>query len=290
MVDAALGAMVDGFGLDGVVLAARAGTATAATAPADRNPAPIDASTGGTETTTPTFLATRLPPSISADSRLLFELYGQLWRLLDDDGPAVSSDLVGRRLDGPVAPISQSQIAVGRHWLWVCRIDGGDDPIGAVAVRKASFTAEEAETLGSLIAAVVSAFGERGARLEARERIRSGTTTLLKPEDDGVRAEVRADWELDRPDDDAPAPRFKPGLRVGTGRAAEPSLAVARAAAKACRPRCEVMFAGASPLDDDEVSIVLLVHPERGLRLGFAVGPADDHRGAAEAVFTAAID
>ena len=298
VVDAALGAMVDGFGLDGVVLAARSTDGS--------NPAEDATAASSDAAGEPTFLATRLPASLSADSRVLFEMYGQLWRLLSNGGTEVASDLVGQRLDGPVSPVEHCQVGVGRHWFWLCRVEGAEDPVGAVAIRKASFAAEEAESLAALVAAVVSACDDRRAGAALRAHIRSGTSTLLKDEGEEVRAEVTADWELPDAQDDRRHPTA--GRLVGAGRAGEPVLAVARAAAKACRPRCEVVFAGASPLetsgsvssaqgvDDsvdgglDGVSIVLLTHPDRGLRLGFAVGRDGDLGSVAEAVFTAALD
>ena len=61
------------------------------------------------------------------------------------------------------------------------------------------------------------------------------------------------------------------------------------AAAKACRPRCEVVFAGSTELDDGDVAVALVHHHRHGLRLGYAIRPRGDLGGIAEAVFTAAL-
>ncbi|MGI9597827.1 MAG: hypothetical protein ACR2QK_16805, partial [Acidimicrobiales bacterium] len=232
----------------------------------------------------PTFLAARLPPSWSAESQVLFEIYGNLWRILQNDGHRASSDLVGARLPGPIPMQEQWQIPVGRHWVLMTRMDDDGQPVAAVAIRKASFSPAEAEAFGAVVGSVVAACSDSEAKAEARRLIRAGTAASLKSEGRDLLAEVNADWQL--PTEDRARPVA--GRRTGVGRGPDPVTAVARAAAKACRPRCEVTFAGSSELEDVEVTIVMIRHAEQGLKLGYAVGEKGDRSAAAEAVFTAA--
>lgn len=292
VVDAALSAMMAGFGLDGVVLVAQAPSATAS-AGDDQSPA-FD----------PTFLAAKLPPSWSADSQLLFEMYGNLWWLLQDPeelgfgagaSPDKGPDISGgaRQALGTVANTQQWQIPLGQNWLWMCRMLDGDDVVAAVAIRQDRFQTAEADTLSSLVNATVIACSNSEARLASRQRIIDGTRTTLKLDGDDILAEVVAEWH--RPVEGKGkrrrgADKSGDARRIGAARAADAPTAVAKAAAKACRPRCEVTFAGSSEVDEhSEVSIVMIDGPEHGLRMGFAVRQKGDKGGAAEAVFTAAL-
>ncbi len=221
----------------------------------------------------------------------LFEIYGNLWRVLQKDTPNVTSSLIGGRLSGSMprlpAPVPQQwQLQVGQHWVLLSRVDDGDQPVATVAIRKSSFSDAEAEAFGEVIGSIVAACSDSEAKAVARHHMRTGTSASLKSEGDDVLAEVRADWELLT--DEANRTNAHLGRRTGLGRGPDPVTAVARAAAKACRPRCEVAFAGSSELEDVDVSIVMIRHAEYGLRLGFAVREKGDFDGAAEAVFTAA--
>ncbi len=230
----------------------------------------------------PTFLAARLPPSWSAESQVLFEIYGNLWRILQHETDPVAPALVGARLPSPIPMQEQWQIPVGRHWVLMSRLDDGGQPVAAVAIRKASFSTAEAEAFGAVVGSVVAACSDSEEKSAARRLIAEGTSASLKTTGSEVLAEVNAEWAL------APDVAASPGRRTGVGRDVDPVLAVAKAAAKACRPRCEVTFAGCSELDDVDVSIVMIKHAKHGLKLGFAVGEKGDYRAVAEAVFTAA--
>ncbi len=234
----------------------------------------------------PVFLAARLPPSWAADSQVLFEIYGNLWRVLeeapDDHRPP---PIETQQPDGAILH-QQWQIPVGRHWALLSRIDDESGPVAAVAIRKASFSAEESQALGAVMGSVVDACSDTESKHLVRELIRAGTTASLKSEGPDLLAEVNADWH--RPSATGRPVGPAAGRRTGVGRGSDPVTAVARAAAKACRPRCELVFAGASELDGAEVSIVMVREPNDGLRLGYAVRPPGDHGGPAEAVFTAA--
>lgn len=268
VVDAALETVGEAFGLDGIVLATC--NQSAGTELDERFPSP-------------TFLAASLPENWSRDSQRLFEIYGHLWRVLrhDDRSPALPGEMKAPSADGEAG---QWQVSVGSQWAWLSRADDDEEPIAVIAIRDAAFSAAEADALATVVASVVAACSESGSKLSARQSIAAGTTATVKSDGVDMLAEVVADWHLGPVGDNA----CRPGRRNGVGRAQDPITAVARAAAKACRPRCEVAFAGASRVDDAEVFIVMIRDADGGLRLGFAVARPGQYVGAAEAVFTAA--
>ncbi len=308
VVETALGAIADAFALDGVALVAQTaaqkdplGTtqSTADPAATDRESTASEAESPSVQSgmaddapvAVPTFLAARLPTGWSTESPELFEIYGNLWHILQDEQPSSSSSLIAGRLPGSVAKVSAAmpqhwQQQIGRQWVLLSRIDSGELPVASVAIRKSSFSEAEIEALGAVIGSVVTACSDSEAATITRQRIRSGTSATLKSEGDDVLAEVRAEWDL--PSGPTTRPDGPAGRRTGLGRGSDPAIAVARAAAKACRPRCEVAFAGNSELEGVDVSIVMISHPDLGLRLGFAVRERGDYGGTAEAVFTAA--
>ena len=279
VVDTALSTLADAFALDGVVLATRP-------------PAIGDLDQ---EHQTPSFLAATLPPSWSNDSQLLFEIYGNLWRVLRDhpvdsinggssNAHAVDTHGTDGEESAPMADGDDWHTTIGRHAVWMSRMDDGTQPVAVVAIREQPFSESETMALSEVLGSVVLACSEGDDRLAARQIIEQGTAVSFKSEGADVLAEVTADWPL------APSPDAIDAMarRTGVGRASDPATAVARAAAKACRPRCELTFAGASDLDDSVVSIVMIRDAEQRLRLGYAVRPTGDFSGAAEAVFAAA--
>ena len=295
VVDAALGAMTAGFQLDGVVLVAQARSAGGSARAGRERPDSVEEAQFD-----PTFLAAKLPPSWSADSQRLFEVYGNLWWLLQDpagggfaSGPLAGVAATGAEPLGTNAEVGQWQVRLGSNWLWLCRMFDGDDVVAAVAIRPHRFDPAEADTLSSLVSAVVMACSNSDARAESRQRIAAGTRTSLKRDGDDIQAEVVAEWH--QPTESKRRhrngnEREPEARRIGAARAPDAATAVARAAAKACRPRCDVTFAGSSAIDDEtEVSIVMIDGPEHGLRMGFAVRGRGDSGGPAEAVFTAAL-
>ena len=258
VVDTALSTLADAFGLDGVVLATR----SPVVGELDR------------EHQTPTFLAAILPPSWSSDSQLLFEIYGNLWRVLRQRDESATENRNGGRHQSGTAdaeddqPLDEWQTTIGRHSVWMARMDDGPQPVAAVAIRDRGFEPPESDALAQLLGSVVAACSETPEGSIARHTIGRDTAVTLKTEGADVLAEVTASWPQAEDSD--------------------PVNAVARAAAKACRPRCELTFAGASELDDAQVSIVMIRDANQSLRLGYAVRQKGDHSGAAEAVFTAA--
>ena len=289
VVDTALSTLADAFSLDGVVLATR----------------PPAVGELEQEHQTPSFLAATLPPSWSNDSQLLFEIYGNLWRVLrhqpeaghptgstgsgsdgterdlpDEDPTTATGDTLTEDVTGEV----DWHTTIGRHAVWMSRMDDGTQPVAIVAIREHPFSEPETQALAELLGSVVLACAEDDDRLAARQIIEQGTAVSLKSEGADVLAEVTAEWPL------APTPENADVMarRTGVGRASDPATAVARAAAKACRPRCEVTFAGESELEGSAVSIVMIRDADQHLRLGYAVRPSGDFSGAAEAVFAAA--
>lgn len=232
----------------------------------------------------PRFLAARLSAGWPIESSVPYEVYRRLWRVLQHDFAPGESPLIGMRMPSPIPRQEQWQVAIGRRWALISRMDDGDTPVAAVAIRTASFGPEEADAFGAMVASVVAATSDDDTKTVRRQLIRAGTTATLKSEGPDLLAEVHADWDLPSSDGTAPIS----GRRAGVGRGSDPISAVARAAAKACRPRCEVAFAGSSEVEDVEVSIVMIRQSKQGLRLGFAVRQKGDYTGAAEAVFTAA--
>ncbi len=171
-----------------------------------------------------------------------------------------------------------------RLWLYQTLVDGR--VVVAVAIRDASLPPSDGGSLASAAQSLAVSMTDRGADLKLRHTIHEGTQISLKSERDDVLAEVNAEWPLP-----SPVGQNHRSRRTGVGRGAEPVYAVARAAAKACRPRCDVLFAGVAPnrAGDADVAIVLIRHHELDLRVGWAERPRGDLAAVAEAVFTAAL-
>jgi hypothetical protein len=279
VVEEALAAIVDGFDLRGLAILAvqpRDPLRTGASGQAAGSDPDPDGGTGGTDQDRRFRLqAARLPDGWTSTSPEMGEVYQHLERLNVDE----QAEDTGRRVDD----VAGHQVQVGRFRVLLAPVGGIEDPFVSVAVRSARFSSPEVETLSTVVGSIVAASSESDTAEESRQLIRASTSATLKSEGGDVLAEVRADWpqQID-------LPGGRGGRRTGVGRGADPATAVARAAAKACRPRCEVAFAGTSERDGLDVTIAMIVHPERGLRLGFAVREPGDHSGAAEAVFTAA--
>ncbi len=186
------------------------------------------------------------------------------------------------------------EIPIDGHRLWLHRGTEDGRVLAATAVRETSMPSASADALGPAVRALASSVADRGVDPGLRHAIRESTQIALKSEGDDVLAEVNADWPLPRPVKTAMR-----GRRTGVGRGSEPVQAVARAAAKACRPRCEVVFAGTAPtgIEVDEaaggpvgdISIALVRHHDHGLRFGWAARGRGDLGGVAEAVFTAGL-
>lgn len=256
VVDTALAVVADAFELDGLVVAGGAGS------PSSR------------------FLATRLPPSWSAGSPVLFELYGRLHAALVPDGPDQRSEFRGRPHPSPDGPglrnqgASTWQASIGSHRAWLVRIERADHPVVAAAVRRAPFSPPESQALATVLGSLASALSGDRSDVERRAVLRSSLSVSVDRNESGATAIVG----LTGPE----------GQRSASAVGPDVVTAVARAAADVCQPPRHVRFAGASAVDDHAVTIVIVGDGEGRLGLGFAVGPGDDAAGAAEAVLTAA--
>jgi hypothetical protein len=254
--DRAVVAVADGFGLDGLVLVA-----------ALQPPLPAMGVANPAE-----------PPVVASIERLAVD-------------ESTRQRLIRCGLDGPAGIPTPLE---GGRW-WSLHLPGSPEGAGlsAVAIRSQRFDPAEVDALASVVNSVAEACDEDPGAGAFRQRIVDGTTVVLNDGDgaDEIRAEVRADWPSNLAVEARTGPR-RPALdrRTGLGHGPDATTAVARAAAKACRPRCKVAFAGSSIREGVEVTIVIVHNDACGLRLGIAVTAPGDPAGAAEAVFTATSD
>ena len=242
VMDTALAVIAEGFDADAVVFVRREGP--------DQPPV----------------VSSRIPPSWDEASGFTFELFGQLWRLMEvaETAPGPPRP-AGRRQDA-----AGSSIRVGSHHGWVSRqrSDAGD--LVAAVVRARPFSPAEQATLSRVVRSVTVAVGERP--LAIRRRLSAAVTA----HGDGWRAEVGV----------AAAGRAAPGC-TGYATGPRPELAVARAAAHLGRPPYSVAFAGCTRLDRAVVTIVVVDAPDGSPLLGLAVSDDDGPLGPAEAVLSA---
>ncbi len=215
-----------------------------------------------------------LPPGWSTESGPGAQLHRQL--------AARVGQPTGRVERGP----ARREVPIDGHRLWLYQTVLDGRLVVAIAIRDASLPSSAGDSLAAAAQSLAASMTDRGVDLNLRHAIHASTTISLKSEGEDVLAEVNAEWPL--------PPPTKANLRnrrTGVGRGTEPVQAVARAAAKACRPRCEVLFAGVAPngAGDADVAIVLVRHHELDLRVGWAERPRGDLGAVAEAVFTAAL-
>lgn len=250
VVDTALAVIAEGFDADAVVVVRREG--------ADHPPV----------------VSSRIPPSWDEASGFTFELFGQLWRLLEASGPTSGATAGGGAGTGvgddQCGDHGAGAIRVGPHHGWIGRRRSAAGELVAAVVRARPFTPADQATLSRVLHSVAVAVGARP--LEISRRL-SATVT---PDGDGWRAEVAV----------AAAGRAAPGC-AGFATADGPELAVARAAARLGRPPYDVAFAGRTQVDQVTVTIVVVNAPDGSPLLGLAVSDDDGPRGPAEAVLSA---
>lgn len=245
VVDTALAVIAEGFDADAVVFVRREDP--------DRPPV----------------VSSRIPPSWDEASGFTFELFGQLWRVLEapgtpDMGPA------GHACPAGGDQAAGSSIKVGPHHGWISRRRSDQGDLVAAVVRARPFSPAEQVTLGRVVRSVTVAVGDRP--LAIRRRL----SATVAADGEGWRAEVAV----------ASAGRAAPGC-AGYATGSSPELAVARAAAHLGRPPYEVAFAGSTRLDQGVVTIVLVSAPDSSPLLGLAVSDDDGPLGPAEAVLSA---
>ncbi|MDH4363129.1 MAG: hypothetical protein OEY70_03440 [Acidimicrobiia bacterium] len=248
VVDTALAVIAEGFEADAVVFVRRE------------------------EPDRPPVVSTRIPPSWDEASEFTFELFGQLWRLLQAPGAPEIPEVAptGPGCPEGTDPTAGTSIRVGPHHGWISRrrSDAGD--LVAAVVRTRPFSPAEQATLNRVVRSVTVAVGDRP--LAIRRRLSASVTA----EGDGWRAEVAV----------AAAGRAAPGC-AGYATGPRPELAAARAAAHLGRPPYSVAFAGCTRLDQAVVTIVVVNAPDGSPLLGLAVSDDDGPLGPAEAVLSA---
>ncbi|MEM8925908.1 MAG: hypothetical protein AAGD35_20580 [Actinomycetota bacterium] len=245
--EAALGAIAEGFGAEAVAIAR------------------VDDADNAV-------VSSRLPPSWEESSSLTFELYGQLWGLLERRGARLGQSVPSERSRraGAGGEASTSHVVVlHKRATWLGWQATGRGDLAAAVVRHEPFTDGEKATLSRLVRSVAFAIGAKPSQSSTETEI----SALLVPSDERWRAEaiVAADGKR----------------RRAIAEADEPDLAVARAAAKLCRVPAEVSFAGRTDLDGMSITLVVVHDRHRAPFLGLAVTEPDRVEAAAEAVFSA---
>ncbi|MFV0257041.1 MAG: hypothetical protein ACK5PP_01140 [Acidimicrobiales bacterium] len=217
----------------------------------------------------PASVALRVPPSWGETPELAFEVYGRLWRLLDDVAVAGAAQ-------GPVPGGNRRQELgrIGRYQVWFGAQQASGSHLAAAVARSHPFTTEETATLTRLVRSVAVAVGSE------RTPFDRGIVTRLVAE----------------PPDRSPFPgvavvqltRTRHGrARSAEARAATVELATAMAAASACGHDGLVRFAGRTELDGSLVTLVLMSDRSGSPLLGLAVSAVDDELGPVEAVWSA---
>ncbi len=244
VVDTALAVIAEGFDADAVVVVRRE------------------------DPERPPMVSSRIPPSWDEASGFTFELFGQLWRLLEAPGPEPPG--TGQKAAGD-SEAACSLMRVGPHHGWMSRhrSDAGD--LVAAELRTRPFSPAEQATLTRVVRSVTVAVGDRP--LGIRHRLSASVAV----DGDGWRAEVGV----------AAAGRAAPGC-TGYATGPRPELALARAAAHLGRPPYGGAFAGCTRLDQAVVTIVVVNAPDSSPVLGLSVShDGDGPLGPAEAVLSA---
>lgn len=243
--ETALSAIADGFGAEAVAIARL-----------DDDDRPV--------------VSSRIPPSWEQSASLTFELYGQLWGLLERRGLMAEPRQPRRPRRGRhLESATYYQLMLGRRPTWLGWHTTASGDLAAAVVRQHPFSDDEQATLSRLVRSVAVAIGIRGASGAPDVAM----TGLVRAEGDRWRAEAIVEAKGKR--------------RRAFAEADTTDLAVARAAAKLCRVPAEVSFAGRTELDGTAVTLVV-VHDAQGAPfLGLAVTEPHDQAGAIEAVFSA---
>ncbi len=216
-------------------------------------------------------VSSRLPPSWEESSSMTFELYGQLWGLLEQGGAPDRAHEAGqsRRPRGPRAISTHREIRLGQLPTWIGWQATASGELAAAVVRGESFSPAEQETLARLIRSVAVAIGTTRSSLPSD----AGVTATTQHRDGRWRAEAIVDARGKR----------RRAFAEADGR----ELAIAKAAAKLCRIPVEVSFAGRTEVDGTAVTIVVVTDSCDAPFLGLAVTDPEEATGAVQAVFSA---
>lgn len=286
VVETALAAIAEAFGAHGVVMVSNERSRTTPSGHYRYR----SATQGGPaddheESASSPALALRLPPSWGPSSPALFAVYGNLWEMLTAEHHHC------RRCGTSDQPLAYRQEKVDSHWAWFCRIEDQTVFVAAALVRLTPFDDAESDALARSMASVVTAvsppvhIGDEPHDLKTKVASQvslSADVSTADPEN-AITAEVTVQ-------DSVRTQGTSLGLAsvTATGRGPDIETAVARAAANACHPQCQVRFAGSSDVDGQTISVVIVSDHEGAPRLGVSIRPVGDHTGVAEAVFLAA--
>ncbi len=294
VVETALAAIAEAFGAHGVVMASQ-----------QRNPSTPSghyryrsasrqgdhSQSGNGETSERPFsppsptMALRLPPSWGPSSPALFAVYGHLWEMLTAEQHYCSGCGTSDQ------PLDYRQEQVDSHWAWFCRIEDQSVSVAAALVRLTPFDQAESDALARSMAAVVTAVSppdpDRAEARDLRTKVAAGVSLSADVGAGDPANAISAEVSVDDP----AVPAGTAGALASvtaTGRGPDIETAVARAAANACHPQCQVRFAGSSDVDGQTISVVIVSDSEGAPRLGVSIRPVGDYTGVAEAVFLAA--
>ncbi len=286
VVETALAAIAEAFGAHGVVMASRERPpSTPSGHYRYRSAARSDVADESTETRSAPALALRLPPSWGPSSPALFAVYGNLWEMLTAEQHHC------RRCGTSDRPLAYRQEKVDSHWAWFCRIEDQTVSVAAALVRLTPFDEAESDALARSMASVVTAVSppvpEGGQSHELETTVASNVSLSADLAGSDPANAITAEVTVEDP---TRASGITSSLAsvTATGRGPDIETAVARAAANACHPQCQVRFAGSSDVDGQTISVVIVSDHDGAPRLGVSIRPVGDHTGVAEAVFLAA--
>lgn len=292
VVETALAAIAEAFGAHGVVMASRERLPSTASGhyryrSAARSGSAVRGDHDGevAEPNSSPTLALRLPPSWGPSSPALFAVYGHLWEMLTAEQHHC------RRCGTSDRPLAYRQERVDSHWAWFCRIEDQSVSVAAALVRLTPFDEAESDALARSMASVVTAVSPPvpggGQPTDVRTTVASNVSLSAELAGGDPTNAITAEVTVQNPS--LPSGET-PGLAsvTATGRGPDIETAVARAAANACHPQCQVRFAGSSDVDGQTISVVIVSDHDGAPRLGVSIRPVGDYTGVAEAVFLAA--
>jgi hypothetical protein len=181
-------------------------------------------------------------------------------------------------------PGPSGELPVAGRTLWLYRVPCPGWSVGVVAVRTAPFDAVERRSLEMVTEALTVLLAGPSPDPDRRQAMAERSSIALKA---GSGATVVAELLTDWPQPPRPLADPHPTRRAGVGRGTSAVVAVARAAAKASRPRCTLVFAGTAPLDDHQIALTVVEDVDHKLRLGVARRAPGDLGAVAESVFAA---
>ena len=227
VIEAAISAIASAFSSDGVVIARRESAGHLAA------------------------VASELPASWVGLDPLMFEISGQLWKLLESGSEGQTQD----EIDG--------------YNFLLCLQSGQDGPTAAAVIRKQPFDEKEVHTVGRLVRSIGFALNDSFSFPSS-----SSLAVSSEPYGDSILADVRLGIAQD--------------CQHTTAVAEDMATAVAVAAAELCDPNFDVQFVGQTTVEKKLVTMVVLGDDGGGPLFGLSVTDLASSNGPVEAVFGAA--